>query len=115
MTKFTSALKATGHGVDGHITLSFCDVQKAGKFQTTDSSQLACVYAIEYWGRVNLTVALVDSPLAWERFEYWSGLGYTYDLEFIPHITLGEGDLTKKYEHLIGEAMLIDGEYARLY
>ncbi len=117
MNKFTAALNVIGLSQeDAHITLCFCDAEKAGKFRTSDQEGIATVRAIEYWENINATVLIVDCPLAQKRHEYYQSLGYRYDgFTFNPHITVGEGDLTQDCQHLIGKILNVGEEYARTY
>ena len=115
MSKFTAALNVEDSQIDGHITLCFCDCIKSKKFSTFQGKGVATVTDIEYWERVDLTVMLVDCPLAEERQKYYHDLGYTYDYEFIPHISLGKGDKVSEYSHFKGEKLIVGNEYARLY
>lgn len=115
MSKFTAALSVEDHEIKGHITLCFCDARKAGKFSTSNAKGAATVINVEYWDRVDLTVLTVDCKLAIERHEYYTDLGYTYDYDFLPHITMGKGDLTNELMHLKGERLIVGSEYARIY
>jgi hypothetical protein len=118
MSKFTSALSVISGGIDGydlHLTTCFCDADKAGKFSTSNGSGKAVVIDVEYWERVDLTVLTVDCDFAVDRHEYFNSLGYAYDYEFIPHITIGKGDLTKGFKFMKGEVMILGNEYARIY
>lgn len=115
MAKFTSALNVLDPQIDWHITLCFCDAVKAGKFSTASHTGMATVINVEYWSHVNLTVMTVECGMAIERHEYYKSLGYTYDYDFVPHITIGSGDLTSEYIHFKGEKLKVGEEYARIY
>lgn len=115
MSKFTAALLSEDNYIKGHITLCFCDADKAGKFSTFSGKGIAHIVDVQYWERVDLTVLIVDCKLANERHEYYKELGYTYDYEFIPHISLGKGDLTSDSGYLKGDRIVVGSEYARIY
>ncbi len=115
MSNFTAALKVEDHQVEGHITLCFCEANKGDKFSTSGAKGIATVINVEYWDWVDITVLTVDCKLAVERHEYYSSLGYTYDYEFLPHISMSKGDTTKELMHLKGEKLIVGSEYARLY
>lgn len=117
--KFTAALEVDllGAGPSGlHLTLCFCDAKKAKKIATSNSlSYDATIIAIEYWSNSNLTVAVISSVYANERHKYYNDHGYGYDHEFIPHATLGKGDLTKKFAHLVNFKPVLGPEYVRIW
>lgn len=117
--KFTSALSVISTDADlfgKHLTLSFCDAVKSGKFQTSIMEGPARIIDVQYWERVNLTVLILDSDFARARHEYYQSLGYTYDLEWIPHITYGKGNLVDNIKDSYLDRNLILGrEYARTY
>lgn len=115
MSKFTSALVVENGPIDGHITLCFCDTEKAGKFSTFNGKGAATVVDVEYWEHVDITVLVVDCQVAKIRHEYYKSLGYTYDHEFIPHITVGRGDVVSDFIHLKGDRFIVGSEYARIY
>ena len=113
--KFTSALKVID--TPYHITLSFCDVvPRMGKFTTSRISTFVNVTDIVYWKDSDVTVALLgNTRVIMKRKEYWESMGYTYDMEFIPHFTVGKGDVVKENTHLIGNDYDAGDEYARLF
>ncbi len=113
--KFTAALVVESDEIEGHITLCFCDAKKSGKVSTLNGRGDAKITSIEYWSRVNLTVALVDCELAHLRNKYYSDNGYSYDHEFIPHLTICEGDSSKQHEHLLGHELEVVNEYVRIF
>lgn len=113
MSKFTAAL-----GIDGtdlHVTVCFCDAVKAGKFRTSTHAGSGTIVKVEYWEQCDLTVAIVDSNFAFDRHEYYKLIGYGYDHEFIPHATLGSGNLVSEYSGMIGREIVLSGESARIY
>lgn len=111
--KFTSALCV---GDKHHVTLSFCEMTpKMNKVSTSKTESICRVDSVVYWPKPNITVGLVSSMFITNRFEYWQKNGYTYDHEFIPHITLGSGDVVSEFSHLIGEALPVHSEYFRIF
>lgn len=112
-TAFTAAM--TVLGTDWHVTLCFGRCAKAGKVSTTQAQGELFVTDVCYWSHVNLTVALVASPLCDERHAYWRSHGYSSDLPYRPHMTLGAGDLTAQYQHLKGARYPVGQEYCRTY
>ena len=116
--KFTSALSVISGGIDGynlHLTTCFCDAERAGKFSTSEHVGCAIVTSVEYWEHVDITVLVVDCEFAMKRNQYFSDLGYGYDHKFIPHLTIGKGDLTSCFGFMVGEEMILGNEYARIY
>ena len=113
MSKFTAALNVLDAQIDGHITLCFCDANKSGKVSTHHGHGIATVIDVVYWERVDLTVALVDCDLAIERHEYYKANGYGYDHDFIPHITIGKGNLADEMLSLKGDKLVVGNEYVR--
>jgi hypothetical protein len=115
MAKFTAALKVDDPTIDGHITLCFCDAKKGGKFSTSPVKGIATVIDAEYWEKPDLTVLLIDCKFAVERHEYYKSIGYTYDYEFIPHISVSKGNLVGEFKAMKGEILSVGNEYARIY
>lgn len=115
MSKFTAALRVLDSKIDGHITLCFCETKKSGKVSTHNGNGVATVIDVVYWERVDLTVALVDCDLAMERHEYYKSNGYDYDHEFIPHVTIGKGDLVADNLAINGERLIVGNEYIRIF
>lgn len=115
MAKFTAALKVIDANFDGHITLCFCDAIKGGKVSTSNHRYEAEIVGVSYWKHVNLTVMLVKSEYASERHKYYNDNGYTYDHVFIPHITVGGGDVVSEFKKHIGDVFYIGDEYIRIY
>lgn len=111
--KITTALEILG--TDWHVTLCFCDAKKLGKFRTSNKAKAGVVTGVEYWEMVDLTVLVIKSSFANERHDYYKFLGYTYDYEFIPHATVGKGDLVKEYSRYIGREIVLGNEYARTF
>lgn len=102
--------------LQGHITTSFSVITgKVPKFESLGVEHLmkfkCIVKEIVYWEHVGLTVALVDSPDSHKRFEQLKQLGFKYEHEFVPHITIGKGDLVEEHQALVGVKVFIVGEY----
>lgn len=111
---FYTGLKILEKGFeDKHITTMFSPFVGKGAFSTTSKSDNAVITKIEYWENSGVIVALVDCPLAFERYHFFSSLGYVYDYEYKPHITLeySNKNLVDKYSHLIGKKLKVGNEY----
>ena len=111
--KITGALEVLGS--DWHVTLFFCNAEKLGKFRTSNEEGLCYIVDVQYWERVDLTVLILKSDFINERHEYYKSLGYGYDYEFIPHATVGKGDLVDKYKDKIGLSYFVGNEYVRSF
>ena len=111
--KITGALEDLG--TEWHITLFFCDAEKLGKFRTSNKESVCEIIDVQYWEHVDLTVLILKSDLINERHNYYKSLGYGYDYEFIPHATVGKGNLVDKYSGEIGTAYFIGNEYVRSF
>jgi len=111
--KITAALEVLG--TEWHVTLCFCDAEKLGKFRTSSKEKAGIVVGVEYWERVDLTVLIIRSSFANERHGYYKSLGYTYAYDFIPHATVGKGDLVNQYLSYIGRKIVLGNEYARTF
>lgn len=85
-----------------HLTLSFGDVKETQKLSMKKlMSFFPCsgtIKQVVYWPHVNLTVALIDSETLLEAQKYCESVGFGYDLDFLPHVTLGCSDLTVEME-----------------
>ncbi len=112
-SQVTAALEVEG---GYHITLCFCEADKLlGKIKTWQGSDIALVTGVEYWKKANVTVLKVDCELAFKRHGYYKHLGYGYDHEYSPHITVSRGNHVDNFNHLIGQALAITGEYFRVF
>lgn len=111
--KITGALEIIG--TDWHVTLFFCNAEKLGRIRTYDKESVCEIVDVQYWERVDLTVLILKSDLVNDRYEYYKNLGYGYDYEFIPHATVGKGDLTSEYKNHIGTSYIIGNEYVRSF
>lgn len=112
----TTALNVLG--TDHHITLSFMELKdssKLPKVRTTNETSLCKVVSVEYWEEPNITVAVVESEFVRERHEYYTENGYTYNHEFIPHFTLGSGDLIGQFGFIRDKEFAVGEEYFRIY
>ena len=115
MINFTAALDILNPNIDGHITLCFCEVKKSGKVSTHYGHGEAIIIDVVYWPHVDLTVILVECSLANERHEYYKSHGYDYDHEFIPHVTIGKGNLVEGNKWLKGDVLVVGNEYVRVF
>ncbi|MGL5014332.1 MAG: hypothetical protein ACRC6V_08605 [Bacteroidales bacterium] len=97
----------------GHITTSFTKVKKGlPKLKTLNTkAEVAFVTDIEYLKGGDVTVARIFSDTAWADFLYYQELGLEYEYEFKPHITLCKGNHADKYNHLIGESVIMGEAY----
>lgn len=111
--KITGALEILG--TDWHVTLFFCDAVKLGKLKTSNRESRCTVIDVQYWEHVNLTVLILESDLINERRNYYKDLGYSYDYEFIPHATVGRGNLVDEYRGKIDKSYLVGNEYVRTF
>ena len=96
-----------------HITTMFSEFTGIGKISTTTHQGQARITDVVFWENANVIVALVDCPLAMQRFEFFSKMGYKYDLKYRPHITIEKNsiDTSEKYKHLIGSVINVGQEY----
>ena len=111
-----TAIATHSTGVDvlnGHVTTSFTPLNgDTPKLKTQNTrAEVAYVSRVEYFPKADVTVALVESETAWEDYDYYQRIGFTYDHEFRPHITLRKGDCVKEYEHLAGELVVMGEAY----
>lgn len=113
MGKFTAALVVEDKY---HITLCFCDTNsRAGKVSTWHGWDKAKVIAVEYWKKPRVTVLLVESALVTQRHEYYVKHGYTYDHDFVPHVTVAHRNELDKWKGMVGKEVSITGEYIRIF
>ena len=101
---------------DKHITLAFADTQATSKLEVGSLSLgvSGCITEVVYWSHVDLTVALVDSSLLCELQTRLSAGGFKYDYEFLPHITLGKGDLTSENKNIEGNSIGFKTPYIQI-
>lgn len=106
--------------LSGHITLSFLEMTETdklfpGQIFPSDKKLSGFVSGIEYWKHKNLTVLLVESPDLHIAQKQLSEVGFTYNqYDFLPHITIGAGDLTEQYSSMIGESVSFSDFYIRI-
>lgn len=105
--------KSRDHDVlNGHITTSFMQIEgKMPKIRTHVEESIAIVTNIEYFNGADVTVAIVDCWLAHRDREKYEEIGITYDHEFIPHITICNGNKVYDHQTLIGKHAYVGGEY----
>lgn len=102
---------------DKHLTICYMSASATTKLDVNrimPAPVVATVSKVEYWERVNLTVALIDSPDVHSAYEVSKTSGFTYDLEFMPHVTLGCGDITNEHQCLVGKILSIGNPYVRI-
>lgn len=102
---------------NAHLTLSFGDTKETQKLSMKKLlSFFPCtgnVIDIVYWPNVNLTVALIDSPEILDAQKYCESVGFNYDLDFLPHVTLCKEDLSNDLKHLKGKKIHFHDVYIR--
>lgn len=105
-------------GVDEvlHVTLCHMTPKETKKLHFDFFKPIKCnVTDIQYWGKPNLTVAILDPAELQKLQSQLHNIGYKYeDYEFVPHITLGVGDLSLKYQSLVNQAATVSTPYIRL-
>lgn len=106
------------HG-DFHVTLVFMKPQETSKlfFNLVDimvQGQFADIVRIEYWEEANVTVAILDAEFLKDAHQTLVNKGFTYDHEFIPHITLENGNHVEYYESLIEERVYFGYSYLKI-
>jgi len=102
---------------DKHLTLSFCDLKATSKFSMKTMMNLfpckGFVVDVVYWSKPDVTVALVASENIIKAHEYCQSVGFDYNHEFNPHITLDRGNKTEMFSHLICSEVEFDDVYLR--
>lgn len=89
----------------GHITLAFCEPKETdklfpGQIFSVDNIPSGTISEIKYWPHNNLSVIMINSPELIEAQNKLSAIGFTYNqYDFIPHITIGPGDMTKSKQY----------------
>lgn len=111
---FHTALKVlTPEFADKHVTTMFSEFTGKGKFSTSTEFELVPIKDIVFWKDAGVVVAIVESGLAEYLHSKYTEMGYEYDYEFIPHMTLEKTniDTSEKYKHLIGQQIKLGEEY----
>lgn len=99
--------------LDGHITTSFTKIDSSTpKITLQDVNSFCVISSIKYLPHGNVTVAVINSLEILEVHAQKMSMGFNYDYDFIPHITLCRGDSSDKYDYLIGEQVKLKNEYA---
>lgn len=102
-----------------HITLAFSDIIETDKLSTLQLVEsiplMAHVTDVVYWPIPGITVALFKE----ETFEDVKGIlenaGFTYsDNDYMPHITICEGDYAESHRVLVGKSVMPTDVYIRL-
>lgn len=105
---------------DGHLTLCFLDANDTSKLDITGLSNCFPSYGvikdIVYWEKSNVTVALIENKdrNLYKAKKLCEDAGFNYDMEFIPHVTLGENNLVEENLLLKGEFISFASPYIRL-
>lgn len=102
-----------------HLTIMYAPMKATGRHYLGQAGTLGYGTDVEdvvYWKHVDLTVAVIrNTNNIQRRFDKYSKeLGFEYEHEFIPHITLGSGDLTDKYAYLKGTDVDLSTEYMKI-
>lgn len=101
-----------------HLTLMYAPMKATSRFYFGNSGSLGYgsdVLDVVYWEHVDLTVALIkNTKNIQKRFDFYSNdLGLEYGYEFVPHVTLGSGDLTDEYGYLKNTPVDLSNEYMK--
>lgn len=96
-----------------HVTLSFGDTKATKKLSFNELMRFfpsqGYVKDVVYWERADVTVALLNTENVLEAQRYCASVGFDYDLDFIPHITLGRGDLVSESKDVVWQSLeLVD-------
>ncbi len=102
-----------------HLTVMFAPLKATPRFYLDVAGILTHeteVIDVVYWAHVDLTVALVNNTSSIQhRFDTYSNdLGFEYDYDFVPHVTLGSGNITKKYSYLKNTDIDLFDEYIKI-
>lgn len=105
--------------IDKHVTLAFDKVNETkklnmGLLNEVLKNKSAIIKEVVYWEAPDLTVALLDSASILEAHEFCKQLGFKYDLEFIPHVTLAKGDVVKDFAFLTNVEVKTNDTYLRI-
>jgi hypothetical protein len=98
---------------DHHITTMFSEFIGKGEFSTSTQEGTAKITDIVFWKEACVVVALIDCDLAVERYNFFTSLGFHYDHQYKPHITLeySKIDNSDSYKYLINKNILVGQEY----
>lgn len=100
----------------GHITFMFSDLVASRKVLNRNVE--GCEFTITsvvHWPIPNITVAICECAAAMNRHKEYTDAGFSYDFEYIPHITLSQGDNTREYAELVGQTGVLGHEYMRIF
>lgn len=89
-------------------------VVPCARFETTNLTEYAIIADVQYWELVGLTVLILESELAVARNKYFTDLGFKYDYEYIPHVTIAQGDCAEEYMSMVGNSVYLHDEYVRI-
>lgn len=101
-----------------HLTLMYGELKATPRFYLGEHGMRGHgtnVEDIVYWEHVDLTVAIINhTKYLQDRFDFYSKeLGIEYDYEFVPHVTLGKGNLVEEHAYLKGTDVDFSDEYIR--
>lgn len=105
---------------ESHLTLSFLDVNDTSKLDMTELSNCfpanGIVKDIVYWEKSNVTVALIENKDGniYKAKKLCEDAGFSYDMEFIPHVTLGKNNLVEENSFLKDKCISFASPYIRL-
>lgn len=105
---------------DRHLTLCFLDVNDTSKLDMTELSNCfpanGIIKDIVYWEKSNVTVALIENKDGnlYKAKKLCEDAGFSYDMEFVPHVTLGKNDLVEENSFLKDECISFASPYIRL-
>ena len=101
-----------------HVTLSFGDTKATDKLSFNELMRFfpcqGYVKEVVYWERPDVTVALLNTENILSAQKYCQSVGFDYDLDFIPHITLGKGNLVDKFKEVEWQNFELVDCYIRL-
>lgn len=101
---------------DKHAMLVFNDLKNTDKlFLKALMKFFPCVGIVKemvYRKDEGVTVAILDCPYLIEAQKYCKSVGYDYNLDSIPHVTVAKGkSKSKGMSHLIGKEVVIEACY----
>lgn len=102
---------------DKHVTICHMRTEPTSKLDVNSimpEQVSAVIYDVVYWDRANITVAIISSPEVYLAQRLLLESGFIYDLEFIPHITISTGNISRECYGLIGNGLIICDPYIRI-
>lgn len=98
---------------DWHVTVMYGDLRPTAKLQISQHLSRATVVSVEYWSKPNVTVLVLESVRATDRFQYYSQW-ITYGYRFIPHVTVATGNVVDEYQEYLGAEFVLGDEYIQI-